>query len=287
MHIRTKNDNFINKINYYCMRKIFTFVFASLLCVGMNAADDFVVLSPDTKADCTSDGLLSFSNCNLTLDTGSGDQTAGSTDPTARYWNNGVTFLGFKVSKNDKVTLNIPEGEKLYKIEMYGFSNGDNWDYLKEYGEDEWGDPAWVSCIGGEVKDNAKIQEAEYPIDPCGYVTDGAKTEWTKENAGYTFASLDFSDAPYEQKFTFVISGNNTCAFALRCWLNAPGPGGDVVAGDANNDTLVDVADITTIASYILNGTANPFNFDNADVDKDGVITVADITGTAGIILGK
>lgn len=273
------------------MTRIFTFLFVSLLCFGVYAADDFVVLSPETKLDVTSDGILSFTNCDLTLDTGSGDQTAGSTDITARYWNNNVTFLGWKVSKNDKVTINIPEGEKLYKLELYGFSNGDNWDYLLNYGEDEWGDPAWVDPIGGEVKDNAKIQNAQYPIDPCGYVTDGAKTEWTKEKAGYTFASLDFSDAPYEQKFTFVISGNNTCALGLRCWLNAPGPGpgpgGDVILGDANDDTMVNVNDITTVATYILTNQADPFNAKNADVNEDGVINVNDITAIAAIILGN
>ena len=269
------------------MKKIFTFLFALLLCGGMYAADDFVVLSPETKADVTSDGILSFTNCDLTLDTGSGDQTAGSTDATSRYWNNNVTFLGWKVSKNDKVTIYLPEGKKLYKVEMFGFSNGDNWDYLLNYGEDEWGDPAWVDPIGGEVKDNAKIQTAQYPIDPCGYVTDGAKTEWTKEKAGYTFASLDFSDAPYEEKFTFVISGNNTCAFGLRCWLNAPGPDPQVILGDANDDTFVNVNDITTIANYILNGSTDPFNFKNADVNGDNTINVNDIVETAAIILEK
>ena len=55
--------------------------------------------------------------------------------------------------------------------------------------------------------------------------------------------------------------------------------------GDANNDGLVDVADITTIASFILGATPEPFSKDNADVDGDGEITVADITGTAAIIL--
>ena len=59
------------------------------------------------------------------------------------------------------------------------------------------------------------------------------------------------------------------------------------LVGDANNDGNVDVADITTIAAYILGKAPEKFNFTNADVDADGAITVADITGTAGIILGK
>lgn len=61
----------------------------------------------------------------------------------------------------------------------------------------------------------------------------------------------------------------------------------DVLSGDANEDGVVDVADITTIASYILGNTPSPFNKDNADANGDGTIDVADITTTAGIILGK
>ena len=55
--------------------------------------------------------------------------------------------------------------------------------------------------------------------------------------------------------------------------------------GDANNDGIVNVNDIATIATFILDGSASVWNFDNADVNKDGKINVNDITGTADIIL--
>lgn len=57
--------------------------------------------------------------------------------------------------------------------------------------------------------------------------------------------------------------------------------------GDANGDGQVNVNDITTIASYILDGKVDGFNFDNADVNGDGNINVNDITSTATIILGN
>ncbi len=56
--------------------------------------------------------------------------------------------------------------------------------------------------------------------------------------------------------------------------------------GDANNDGTVNVNDISTIATYILDGHAEPFVFANADVNGDGVINVNDISATAIIILG-
>ena len=65
----------------------------------------------------------------------------------------------------------------------------------------------------------------------------------------------------------------------------------EVLLGDANQDGVVDVADITAIAGYILAPEAlnaeQGFSVRNADVNQDGVIDVADITATAGIILNN
>ena len=55
--------------------------------------------------------------------------------------------------------------------------------------------------------------------------------------------------------------------------------------GDANNDGIIDVADITIVASYILGNSPKGFNADNADANSDDKIDVADITTIAGIIL--
>ena len=82
-----------------------------------------------------------------------------------------------------------------------------------------------------------------------------------------------------------VLGGAN--AYCFDIYLMGPGGGSDALLGDADEDGSVTVADITTIAAYILGKAPEKFNFTNADVDADGAITVADITGTAGIILGK
>lgn len=58
------------------------------------------------------------------------------------------------------------------------------------------------------------------------------------------------------------------------------------ILGDANDDKSVNVNDIATIATFILNGTADSWNQKNADVNCDGIINVNDITGVATIILG-
>ena len=63
------------------------------------------------------------------------------------------------------------------------------------------------------------------------------------------------------------------------------------IRGDANMDDSIDVADITSVADYILN--ADPSDDDDtqsvntitADANKDGIIDVADITAIASMIL--
>ncbi len=57
--------------------------------------------------------------------------------------------------------------------------------------------------------------------------------------------------------------------------------------GDADNDHVVDVADIVIVANYILSNGSTTIFFYNADVDGDGIIDVADIVGIANIILNQ
>ncbi|MDO5446905.1 MAG: dockerin type I domain-containing protein [Prevotellaceae bacterium] len=84
----------------------------------------------------------------------------------------------------------------------------------------------------------------------------------------------------YKVKVIADKDGGDMLVYATKLWVGAT-----TLLGDANDDGTVDVADITTIASYILGGNPSPFNFDNADVDADNLITVSDITATASIIL--
>jgi hypothetical protein len=56
--------------------------------------------------------------------------------------------------------------------------------------------------------------------------------------------------------------------------------------GDANGDLLVNVLDITTIVSYLLEQNPKPFLNDAADVNYDGSINILDIIGVIRIIQG-
>ncbi len=115
-------------------------------------------------------------------------------------------------AKNNSVQkLVIPAGTKVYKINFYGWSQGDNWTYLYAYGpsSSEW---EWTDPIGSGIQDNKTIiEQAKYPLDPCVVNEENAKDGYSPvyHNAGYCFASLEFSDEPYETQFNFVFNGNN------------------------------------------------------------------------------
>lgn len=55
--------------------------------------------------------------------------------------------------------------------------------------------------------------------------------------------------------------------------------------GDANGDLSVNVLDITTIVSYLLNNNPQPFITEAADMNSDGNINVLDIVGVVNHVL--
>ncbi len=61
--------------------------------------------------------------------------------------------------------------------------------------------------------------------------------------------------------------------------------------GDANDDSVVDIADVTTVLTMIADPTATgpadaPYHKKNADANKDQVIDIADVTTILSIIAG-
>lgn len=57
--------------------------------------------------------------------------------------------------------------------------------------------------------------------------------------------------------------------------------------GDANSDGIVDVADINTVAGYIVSPAGSQINLTQADVSEDGDVNVIDLVGVSNITLGE
>ena len=57
--------------------------------------------------------------------------------------------------------------------------------------------------------------------------------------------------------------------------------------GDANSDGIVDIADINTVAGYIISPAGRQINLTQADVSEDGDVNVIDLVGVSNITLGE
>lgn len=260
------------------MKKFFNLIATALLAFNLNAAaqtEGVIELSWDTM-DKNEAGDNTFDQTAITFNNNDGfilKPEGGRTQTkTVREYCGKV--LNFKNNTNQ--TLVIPEGTKVYKINFYGWSQGDNWTYLYAYGpvagEWEWKDP-----IGTGIKDNAVIvEQAKYPLDPCVVGEAYTETSPAYHNAGYCFASLDFSDEPYEGQFCFVFNGNNQ----ERAWMEvyttpeaaaaAPKAEDVKIGKDKSQTTFIDAAtgiENVTVQKPVENGAI--YNLSGMRVGKD------------------
>ena len=198
------------------MKKIFTLIAAAFMSVGMFAQNGMVELSWDTMVKDEA-GTNAADQNNITFEGADGFalKPVGGRAQGKSERQGCTKVLNFKNNTNQ--TLVIPPGTKVYKINFYGWSQGDNWTYLYAYGP-QAGAWEWTDPIGSGIQDNKVIiEQAKYPMDPCVVNSANAKNGYSPfyHKAGYCFASLDFSDEPYEGEFSFVFNGNNQ----ERAWM--------------------------------------------------------------------
>lgn len=55
--------------------------------------------------------------------------------------------------------------------------------------------------------------------------------------------------------------------------------------GDVNDDSIINIEDVTRLISYLLIGNSAGMNLNNADVDNDGHINISDVTQLIDILL--
>ena len=96
-------------------------------------------------------------------------------------------------------------------------------------------------------------------------------------NEGYTFLywTEDETVVSTDATFSFVVIEDRNLVANFRL------PG---VLGDANNDHVVNVADVQAVAAYLYEYNLPIFNVSNADANLDGVIDIGDIQAIMMII---
>ena len=74
---------------------------------------------------------------------------------------------------------------------------------------------------------------------------------------------------------------------ALAWSINEGSDTPPTLPGDANDDGMVSVTDVTYMVDYILGNATDKFNLKNADVNEDKKIDVTDVTRIVDIILSS
>lgn len=113
----------------------------------------------------------------------------------------------------------------------------------------------------------------------------------TPPNGGYMVVvdldnNIEQNEITSSQVATARAKGWSVEAISGDDFVQYDGIESSVIPGDANEDTRVDVLDITTMINYILGSNPSPFNFDNANVNGDNDVNVMDVTAVINIILG-
>ena len=162
----------------------------------------------------------------------------------------------------------------------------DGWTQLEDYLE--FTAHPYLTVNAGE---QASIDVAQYfrgftktpvfTVAPAEFVQGGYSGSASATIDGSTMTVTGINGGLVTMKVTVTDAENSTYTRDIHVAII----GSASKKGDANNDAVVDVADITAIAAYILGENPVNFNQKNADVNNDEVIDVADITAAAGIIL--
>ena len=125
--------------------------------------------------------------------------------------------------------------------------------------------------------------------------------DWTAFNGNYRYGptstttittGTQYSTAKRDNNYSYYFTGDGSDYLItfdldnLTFRLEVIEPQPVVKPGDVNNDSLVNIMDVTTLIDYLLDNQVS-INMANADVNQDTLVNVADVTSLIDLILGS
>ena len=108
-------------------------------------------------------------------------------------------------------------------------------------------------------------------------ITTGTTYSTAKRNNNYSYYFTgDGSD------YVFTFDANN---LTFKLEINEQQP--NILLGDANNDGLVNIADVTALIDYMLSRDVVSISIINADMNQDSSIDISDLTALIDLLLGS
>lgn len=173
----------------------------------------------------------------------------------------------------------IVEGDNEYSIDLADTKQGAHILYIRTYD----GQGHWSSTVSRPlyVRKPVSIADLEYFIDTDPGVDSGISVNLPEKLSGPFNIKVPTGGLEYgEHVFGIRAKGSD------GLWTyNTIRPFTLVrIAGNVNDDNIVNDADIAELINYIIGKPSNIFNEDAADVNGDGVVNVADIVEIVKII---
>ena len=187
---------------------------------------------------------------------GSGDYF--TTHSTINFWGRTGSEVGFAWSKDLRYCGD--RFDKIYYNLWHDFIANGSLDELIDFCDDyfDFAAPSFTHDNTRWGRGNAQTY---------ANVTTSSKT-WLKTRAEYIYDYL-----------------SNTLGYADKGYLEPNG--GKPLIGDVNDDGSITTADLVCVLNYMLNLPNEDFEYDQADTDRNDMITVADIINVRNLIGGS
>ena len=201
-------------------------------------------------------------------------------------------YIGNLSGKSAGVYLNDAEGTHVAGI--WGSKYDGNW-LTNAYNPFKIDGNKDFSGVGSSSASNLAIVDESNRTHLDFYLDYGDKTMFViVNNAKMGVVNKRYDAAMDNQNpIAAIVVNSNYNNKDRRCWfdnlvIEKIALGGTVtIKGDANNDGRVSIADVTTIAAYLLGDTPESFSEENADANGDGRISIADVTTVATMLLDE
>ena len=211
------------------------------------------------------------------------------------YHDDGTAEGGFNAGSGNFTAVKYSassDGEAVVRFKWYQLEDGGAF-YLKLYQDNNGmpGDEFYSSVIAGGVVTGWNTKD----LSEQGIVVSGDFWIGTKEFSSTSPFGLDTDSMDMGMSYTRVgasgdwtsVAGNLMERIYLDCGENCDDGGSNCTAGDVNGDGVINVLDIVSTVSFVMN-TQSPSDAEAcaADYNEDGVINVLDIVSIVGVITG-
>ena len=113
--------------------------------------------------------------------------------------------------------------------------------------------------------------------------------KFTRTNGSTVTYSVEGLKLTYDNTNVTITNAEGTATIALAevqdMYFSNEAGGSDFIRGDVNNDSNVNITDVTSLINYLLSQDATGINLDAANCNQDDGISISDVTTLVNYLL--